>query len=154
MGCTCGERIGVLVFSLTLLKCATADYYYFGPGDRVDSHGYNTMNTDGDIYMSDGDIYQEHWPMDAGLYPGGQGGGGQHWPKCIDIPSNLSLCQNLQYKQMRLPNLLEHDTIKEVTQQAKSWVPLVGIKCHADTKLFLCSLFSPVCLDRPIWPCR
>ncbi|XP_041365479.1 secreted frizzled-related protein 5-like isoform X2 [Gigantopelta aegis] len=75
-------------------------------------------------------------------------------PKCIDIPENLSLCQNIGYDRMRLPNLLDHDSLSEVTQQAKSWGPLLGIHCHPDTKLFLCSLFSPVCLDRPIFPCR
>jgi len=64
------------------------------------------------------------------------------------------LCKNIGYTQMRIPNLLEHDTLAETTSQAKSWVPLLGIQCHPDTKLFLCSLFSPVCLDRPIWPCR
>ncbi|XP_013393537.1 secreted frizzled-related protein 5 [Lingula anatina] len=80
--------------------------------------------------------------------------GRAHQPKCIDIPQNLSLCQNIGYSQMRLPNLLDHDTLSEVKQQAGSWVPLLGIQCHPDTKLFLCSLFSPVCLDRPIWPCR
>ena len=144
------------LLALAVVVCmfwpASADYY-FRPGDRVDGNGYNT---DGDIYMADSDIYKEHWPMDSGLYPGqgGAGGGMHQWPKCIDIPSNLTLCQNLRYHQMRLPNLLEHDTLREVTNQAKSWVPLVGIRCHPDTKLFLCSLFSPVCLDRPIWPCR
>ncbi len=143
--------VGLYVF--TFVAHCSADYY-FGPGDVVDGAGYNTDGED--IYMSDGDIYREYWPMDSGLYPGqAAGGAGLHqWPKCIDIPSNLTLCQNLRYNQMRLPNLLEHDTIREVTQQAKSWVPLVGIRCHPDTKLFLCSLFSPVCLDRPIWPCR
>ena len=142
--------IVLLVIFESASRPCLADYY-FGPGDHVEGAGYNT---DGDIYMADSDIYREHWPMDSGLYPG-QGGVGIHqWPKCIDIPSNLTLCQNLRYHQMRLPNLLEHDTIREVTQQAKSWVPLVGIRCHPDTKLFLCSLFSPVCLDRPIWPCR
>ena len=55
---------------------------------------------------------------------------------------------------MRLPNLVEHDTLHEVTQQSMSWIPLLNIKCHADTQLFLCSLFSPVCLERPIYPCR
>lgn len=74
--------------------------------------------------------------------------------KCIDIPQNMTLCKNIGYTQMRLPNLLDHDTVREVTQQASSWVPLLGIRCHPDTKLFLCSLFSPVCLDHPIWPCR
>ena len=55
---------------------------------------------------------------------------------------------------MRLPNLVEHDTLHEVTQQSMSWIPLLNIKCHLDTQLFLCSLFSPVCLERPIYPCR
>ena len=55
---------------------------------------------------------------------------------------------------MRLPNLVEHDTLHEVTQQSMSWIPLLNIKCHPDTQLFLCSLFSPVCLERPIYPCR
>merc|ERR1719228_969076 len=55
---------------------------------------------------------------------------------------------------MRLPNLVEHDTLHEVSQQSMSWIPLLNIKCHPDTQLFLCSLFSPVCLERPIYPCR
>lgn len=55
---------------------------------------------------------------------------------------------------MRLPNLLDHDTINEVIQQSKSWTSLLGVHCHPDTKLFLCSLFTPVCLDRKIYPCR
>ena len=49
---------------------------------------------------------------------------------------------------MRLPNLVEHDTLHEVSQQSMSWIPLLNIKCHPDTQLFLCSLFSPVCLER------
>jgi hypothetical protein len=73
---------------------------------------------------------------------------------CVDIPANLTLCQNLGYKKMVLPNLLGHDSLGEVTQQAGSWVALQNIKCHRDTQLFLCSLFAPVCLDRLIWPCR
>ena len=35
-----------------------------------------------------------------------------------------------------------------------SWVPLLNIRCHRDAQLFLCSLFAPICLDRPIYPCR
>lgn len=75
-------------------------------------------------------------------------------PTCMDIPKNMTLCHDIGYSKMRLPNLLDHDTMAEVSQQASSWVPLLNIKCHADTQLFLCSLFSPVCLDRPIYPCR
>jgi secreted frizzled-related protein 5 len=44
--------------------------------------------------------------------------------------------------------------MQEASQQAASWVPLLNVKCHADSKLFLCSLFAPVCLERPIYPCR
>jgi len=75
-------------------------------------------------------------------------------PLCVDIPANLSLCHDIGYTKMRLPNLLDHDTLHEVSDQARSWVPLVNIRCHADTQLFLCSLFAPVCLERPIYPCR
>ena len=59
-------------------------------------------------------------------------------PKCIDIPANMTLCRNIGYTQMRLPNLLDHDSVREVTQQASSWVPLMNIQCHPDTQLFLC----------------
>lgn len=75
-------------------------------------------------------------------------------PACVTIPENLTLCRGIGYNQMRLPNLLEHDTMAEVSQQATSWIPLYNLKCHPDTQLFLCSLFTPVCLDRLIYPCR
>ncbi|MBN3301252.1 SFRP1 protein, partial [Amia calva] len=75
-------------------------------------------------------------------------------PQCVDIPDDLKLCHGVGYVQMLLPNLLEHETMAEVKQQAGSWVPLVHKNCHAGTQVFLCSLFAPVCLDRPIYPCR
>lgn len=84
----------------------------------------------------------------------GLGGGRSAQPTCVDIPRNLTLCYGIRYSKMRLPNLLDHDSMAEVIQQAASWVPLLNVRCHADTQLFLCSLFSPVCLDRPIYPCR
>lgn len=75
-------------------------------------------------------------------------------PTCVAIPANMSLCTNIGYTKMRLPNLLEHDTIHEASQQAASWVPLMRVNCAPDSQLFLCSLFAPVCLERPIYPCR
>lgn len=75
-------------------------------------------------------------------------------PQCVDIPADLRLCHNVGYKRMVLPNLLEHETMAEVKQQASSWVPLLNKNCHIGTQVFLCSLFAPVCLDRPIYPCR
>lgn len=75
-------------------------------------------------------------------------------PQCLDIPADMQLCRDVGYKRMRLPNLLEHETMAEAKQQAGSWVPLLAKQCHTDTQLFLCSLFAPVCLDRPVYPCR
>ncbi|XP_066275342.1 secreted frizzled-related protein 2-like [Branchiostoma lanceolatum] len=50
-------------------------------------------------------------------------------PQCTPIPSELTLCRNIAYSQMRLPNLLGHETMTEVLDQA-------------------------VCLEHPIYPCR
>lgn len=75
-------------------------------------------------------------------------------PTCVDIPPSLGLCYNIGYTTMRMPNLLDHDSLFEVRYQARSWIPLLLHRCHTDTQLFLCSLFAPVCLDRPIYPCR
>ena len=81
-------------------------------------------------------------------------GGRHHQSKCEEIPANMSLCKDIGYSQMRLPNLLDHDTMSEMVQQSKPWVPLLGLGCHENTQLFLCSLFTPVCVDRAIFPCR
>ncbi|KAH1167968.1 secreted frizzled-related protein 5 [Mauremys mutica] len=75
-------------------------------------------------------------------------------PQCVDIPPDLPLCHDVGYQRMRLPNLLEHDSLAEVKQQAGAWVPLLAKRCHGDTQLFLCSLFAPVCLEQPVYPCR
>ncbi|XP_027889116.1 secreted frizzled-related protein 1a isoform X2 [Xiphophorus couchianus] len=75
-------------------------------------------------------------------------------PQCVGIPEDLRLCHGVGYAEMLLPNLLEHETMGEVKQQASSWVPLVHKRCHPGTQVFLCSLFAPVCLDRTIYPCR
>lgn len=76
---------------------------------------------------------------------------------CKPVPSSMSLCHGVGYSEMRLPNLLGHDTMKEALQQAASWVPLLTKQCHRETKKFLCSLFAPVCIsqmEEPIFPCR
>nr|AVK72340.1 secreted frizzled related protein 1/5 [Meara stichopi] len=84
-------------------------------------------------------------------------------PQCVDIPSEMTLCQGMDYNQMRMPNAFNHDTIVEAFQQANAWLPLVESNCHNDTQMFLCSLFAPVCLpevmDRDgdmmiVYPCQ
>ncbi|CAB3409561.1 unnamed protein product [Caenorhabditis bovis] len=92
---------------------------------------------------------QDSWAMFSSEKPTG--------PKCVDIPSNLSICNGIEYAQMRLPNLLEHETVHEAIHASKDWESLLRLNCHPDTQRFLCSLFAPVCLmhmDREILPCR
>ncbi|MCJ8742706.1 hypothetical protein PDJAM_G00085390 [Pangasius djambal] len=74
--------------------------------------------------------------------------------RCTAIPEDLRLCHGIGYAQMLLPNLLDHESMAEVKQQASSWVPLVHRRCHAGTQVFLCSLFAPVCLEKAVGPCR
>lgn len=73
---------------------------------------------------------------------------------CIKIPKNLTLCRGAGYSQMHLPNLLDHEDIEKVNEQAAPWVSLLNLRCHPDTQIFLCSLFAPICHVRPIWPCK
>ncbi|XP_027692675.1 secreted frizzled-related protein 5-like [Vombatus ursinus] len=74
--------------------------------------------------------------------------------RCTSIPRSMALCYDIGYSEMRIPNLLEHETMAEVIQQSSSWLPLLARECHPDARIFLCSLFAPICLDRIIYPCR
>ena len=82
--------------------------------------------------------------------------GSQH-STCVRIPEDLKLCYGIGYSEMILPNLLRHETLQEVKQQATSFVPLLRQGCHVHARIFLCSLFAPVCVKEhptPIPPCR
>ncbi|XP_019386033.1 PREDICTED: secreted frizzled-related protein 2-like isoform X1 [Crocodylus porosus] len=82
---------------------------------------------------------------------------GSRRSSCKPIPRGMALCHGVGYTEMRLPNLLGHDSMKEALQQASSWAPLLSKNCHGDAKKFLCSLFAPVCLSElgePVSPCR
>ncbi|XP_041861071.1 secreted frizzled-related protein 5 [Melanotaenia boesemani] len=74
--------------------------------------------------------------------------------RCVPIPSGMALCQNIGYDTMRMPNLLGHESPAEAVQQSASWLPLLARECHPDARIFLCSLFAPICLDRFISPCK
>ncbi|KAM3872521.1 secreted frizzled-related protein 5 [Diretmus argenteus] len=86
-------------------------------------------------------------------------GGGGHWEprsssRCVPIPTGMALCQSIGYDTMRMPNLLGHESPSEAVQQSASWLPLLARECHPDARIFLCSLFAPICLDRFVSPCR
>ena len=84
----------------------------------------------------------------------------RHPDMCVPIPTDLKLCHGVGYNRMVLPNLLNHESLDEVRQQAASFVPLLAKNCHPHLKEFLCSLFAPVCLPPemsmlgPIPPCK
>ncbi|NXP41468.1 SFRP5 protein, partial [Leiothrix lutea] len=59
-------------------------------------------------------------------------------PQCLDIPPDMQLCRDVGYKRMRLPNLLEHETMAEAKQQAGSWVPLLANFRLGPALLLLC----------------
>ena len=138
-----------LIIYTTVLQALVLYPGILGTSPNVPSNGGTPYSEEYYPYADGYDKgYMSDWSRDRSVWPSG------NQPKCVDIPSNLGLCQGIGYNQMRLPNLLGHDTMREVTQQAANWNSLLRINCHSDTQLFLCSLFSPVCLDRPIYPCR
>ncbi|KAL0175285.1 hypothetical protein M9458_031253 [Cirrhinus mrigala] len=73
---------------------------------------------------------------------------------CKPVPNTMVLCSGIGYGEMRLPNLLGHDSAREAQQQSAAWMPLLGKHCHPDTRRFLCSLFAPVCLPEVTAPVR
>lgn len=68
--------------------------------------------------------------------------------RCVPVPASMALCQNIGYETMRMPNLLGHESAAEAVQQSASWLPLLARECHPDARIFLCSLFAPICLER------
>lgn len=100
------------------------------------------------------DYYENGYVSDLNMDSWQQLGKQAHKPKCVDIPAHMKLCKNIGYTKMRLPNLLDHESVDEAVDQARVWVPLYNLHCHPDTQLFLCSLYAPVCLDPPVKPCR
>ncbi|XP_053385153.1 secreted frizzled-related protein 1-like isoform X2 [Mercenaria mercenaria] len=105
-------------------------------------YGYEYDYKNGE-YMRDGD--PDAWGMDVRSIT---------HRRCVPIPADLKLCQDVEYVNMSVPNLLGHDTVEEAKRQANPWVALKNVGCHPNLDLFLCSLYAPVCLDRPIFPCQ
>jgi hypothetical protein len=97
--------------------------------------------------------------------------------RCVNIPDNLTACRSLLgYRQMRTPDLLglviSNSSSSTIRGFVAEWVETLLPPSAADVRrdrpeassappacsplagLFVCSLLSPVCLERPVWPCR
>ncbi|CAJ0576182.1 unnamed protein product, partial [Mesorhabditis spiculigera] len=74
--------------------------------------------------------------------------------KCV--PITMHSCQDLEYNLTVYPNLLNHQNEKDAEEAIRQFQPLMKVKCSEDIKLFLCTIYAPVCtvLEQPIQPCR
>ena len=135
-------RVYVLV-ALTLSSASVRSDY---PPPSEDVHGYYTQSRGssgglagtGRVTAGFGGGYvggHPDWHSGSDWMDGTHGMVGLSHARCVDIPDNLTLCRNIGYRQMMLPNLLEHDSLREVGQQASSWVRLVAVRCHPDTQV-------------------
>uniref|UniRef100_A0A0X3PZN9 Frizzled-1 n=1 Tax=Schistocephalus solidus TaxID=70667 RepID=A0A0X3PZN9_SCHSO len=68
----------------------------------------------------------------------------------------IAACQGLPYNHTILPNTFGHTSQEEAGQDVTQYNSLVKIPCNPSLKLFLCSLYFPVCteLRKPLPPCR
>lgn len=68
--------------------------------------------------------------------------------RCVPVPRQMSVCQDVPYSEMRLPNLLGHSSVEEALPRSEEWKTLLHTGCHPQARTFVCSLIAPVCLDR------
>ncbi|KAM9775289.1 frizzled-8a [Syngnathus typhle] len=69
----------------------------------------------------------------------------------------VPLCKGIGYNYTYMPNQFNHDTQDEAGLEVHQFWPLVEIQCSPDLKFFLCSMYTPICLEdykKPLPPCR
>uniref|UniRef100_A0A8C5MG69 Secreted frizzled-related protein 2 n=1 Tax=Leptobrachium leishanense TaxID=445787 RepID=A0A8C5MG69_9ANUR len=74
--------------------------------------------------------------------------------KCVQIPNDMDICNNIEYSEMRLPNLMGQTTLEEVVPKSEKWKALLQSGCHDSARFFICSLYAPICMDTFLLPCR
>lgn len=73
--------------------------------------------------------------------------------EAISIP----MCRGIGYNLTSMPNELNHETQEEAGLEVHQFWPLVEIGCSPDLKFFLCSVYTPICIEdyhKPLPPCR
>ncbi|CAB3260177.1 unnamed protein product [Arctia plantaginis] len=76
-------------------------------------------------------------------------------PRCQEI--TIPMCRGIGYNLTSFPNALDHDTQEEAGLEVHQYWPLVEIRCSADLKFFLCSVYTPICIEdyqKPLPACR
>lgn len=75
--------------------------------------------------------------------------------RCEEI--TIPMCRGIGYNMTSFPNEMNHETQDEAGLEVHQFWPLVEIKCSPDLKFFLCSMYTPICLDdyhKPLPVCR
>jgi len=75
--------------------------------------------------------------------------------KCEEI--NIPMCRGIGYNQTSMPNIFHHDSQEEAGLEVHQFWPLVEIQCSEDLRFFLCSMYTPICMDdypKPLPACR
>ena len=75
--------------------------------------------------------------------------------RCEEI--TIPMCRGIGYNMTSMPNELNHDTQEEAGLEVHQFWPLVEIKCSPDLKFFLCSMYTPICIqeyNKPLPACR
>ncbi|XP_053953388.1 frizzled-2 [Anastrepha ludens] len=75
--------------------------------------------------------------------------------RCEEI--TIPMCRGIGYNMTSFPNEMNHETQDEAGLEVHQFWPLVEIKCSPDLKFFLCSMYTPICLEdyhKPLPVCR
>lgn len=75
--------------------------------------------------------------------------------RCQEI--SIPMCKGIGYNMTAMPNIFHHDSQEEAGLEVHQFWPLVEINCSDDLKFFLCSIYTPICMEdytRPLPACR
>ncbi|CAG0912791.1 unnamed protein product [Notodromas monacha] len=66
--------------------------------------------------------------------------------KCEEI--TIPMCRGIKYNLTRMPNAFNHETQNEAAMEVQQFWPLVSlVKCSSDLQFFLCSIYTPICME-------
>lgn len=57
------------------------------------------------------------------------------------------MCRGIGYNSTAMPNVFQHDSQEEAGLEVHQFWPLVEIQCSEDLRFFLCSMYTPICID-------
>jgi hypothetical protein len=116
-----------VLLAATAQSLVSADKGYYNSG--IMNHG------------SDMEIYMPSMKMDK--------------QRCEDI--KIPMCRGIGYNLTKFPNSLNIETQDEAGLEVHQFYPLVEINCSEDLKFFLCSMYTPICIEdyhQPLPACR